>query len=190
MTGPTSDTGTGGSARRPRWLGFVLIASLAVNLFLGGIVVGGWVAGGGPPLPAWQPGAGLRAFPRLIETLPPEARAEAADILAEHRGEIRRSLVALHRARRDVFQLLAQETVDRPALEQAFATLRARMTAAQAAVQDALIEVSVSLPPEQRRALAEAARDLPRMHRPRHGGPGGPPGRGPPPTEVPGDPAP
>jgi uncharacterized membrane protein len=187
MTAPPSGPTNGRSGRRPGWLGFVLVASLALNLFLGGIVVGGWVAGGGPLPARWEPGAGgLRAFPRLVQALPPEQRAEAAAVLAEHRGEIRRRFIALHRARRDVFEAMTRETVDRAALEQAFAGLRERMTAAQAAVQEALIEVSISLPPEQRRALAEAARGLPGMHRPRHGGPG----RGPPAAEPPAETAP
>lgn len=81
-----------------KWLGWLLVASLALNLFGGGILVGGWIRD-------WrQPPEARRAFhmgpPRLnilrmAERLPEPARAEARAILESRGAEIGEAIRAL-----------------------------------------------------------------------------------------------
>ncbi len=162
-----------------KWLGWLLAGSLAVNLFGGGILLGGWIRDWRDP-----PAAG-RAFhlgpPRLdilrmAERLPEPARAEARQILERRGGEIGAAFRALHRARREAHDALIAVPYEPNRLTRAFDELRARSGDAHARVHAAMVELIERVDPETRRLLAERmTRQRGRHGRRRHDGPPPPP---------------
>lgn len=93
----------------------VLIASLAVNLLLAGLIIGHMVrSDGGRQLPlAW---AFKDVSPEIREKVRPIIRPQVTQILSERR--------ALRRQERKLQELLASETVTREELETALANMR------------------------------------------------------------------
>ncbi len=178
-----------------RWRTPLLILSLALNLFLGGLLIGGWIAGRPPGgdsmidgpmsdgpiqgLAGDRPGSAQSTpgLHRLIGALSPEARPEARRVFQEHRRELRTGIIALAESRRRVAAALSAEPFDPASLAAAFEELRHRTGAVQAGIHDGLVELSVRLNPEDRRRLVEFGA---RLTGERHGGRGGPPFRPPP----------
>jgi len=121
----------------------LLTASLAGNLFAGGMLLGRKF--GQPEAPAV--GQLVRAF---FETVPQDARpvvrrhflAKAPAIL----GKVRE----IAQARRHVADLLSQPTLDETALASAFAEIRARTTELQEIAQNTLLSALKELPAEAR----------------------------------------
>ena len=161
MTTPRSGT----------WLRALLVASLAMNI----AVLAGF---------AWRhfdghdgrPGGHrthvmrgtMMPSPRVLRQVLPEERRVVVDaLLEEHRQAIRGSVREVFAARAAVHALMTAETIDRPALERAFADLRARDVEAATAVQAMLTELAVELTPEERRAVTAAMHRGPRMRRER-----------------------
>lgn len=103
--------------------------------------------------------------PRLLHRVLPEERRAVVDaVMARHREPIRATVGRVFEARARVHALVTAETLDRPALDRAFADLRARDAEAATAVQAMLTELVGELTPEERRALGEAVhRHHPRM---------------------------
>jgi len=145
-----------------RWL---LAASLALNVaLLAGIA---WEQfdrdgprGGGP---GHHLRGGMMPSPmRLRHSLPEERRAVVDAVLHEHHARIRESIRGVLDARASVHTLMAAETIDRAALDRAFADLRERDAEAARAVQAMLTELATELTPEERRDLAESMHRHPR----------------------------
>jgi uncharacterized membrane protein len=155
--------------RRRRWLGLALVLSLAVNLFLVGILAGGWLARG--PAAGFDPAAGPASIPHMIRALPPTARDAALERFAERRRALRGQMTALRRARQSVYEALTAEAFDRAALEAALGDLREQVAALQAGLHEAIVAVAERLEAEDRREMAETLRGLAR-HRGRGMGPG------------------
>ncbi len=148
-----------------RRVGLFLLLSLMTNLFLGGLVLGGW----------WQKQAEENAPPatrlpglREITRLVPEKSEELSALFRTHRADMLDQARALRRAHRRVRALLAREPLDEAALEQALAETRRLREALHGQAHQVLIEVARELTPAQRQRLARA-----RAHR-------GPPGHLPP----------
>ncbi len=151
-----------------KWLGWLLVASLALNLFGGGILVGGWIRD-------WrQPPEARRAFhmgpPRLnilrmAERLPEPARAEARAILESRGAEIGEAIRALRGARRAAHDALVAEPFDAARLGTRFEELRTRAGAAHALVHQAMAELAERVDPETRRQIAEAMQRRHGRHR-------------------------
>lgn len=162
--------------RRPnRTLSALLFLSVALNLFLGGVLASHWLFRP-PPWDDGGPGDRLPPLHRLADGagLDPPYRDQVTALWLDQRPRLHRQMRAVREARRQVHRLLTAETLDRAALATAQETLSQRLTAARAAMQDHLLEVAALLPPEQRRAYFEAG--LRRHHGPRGRGPGGRPG--------------
>ena len=141
-------------SNRLRWL---LIGSLALNLFLGGIYVGHWVGAwrGGPDGAAGHVRA-LRFHLRpMLENLPEASREQAEAVMERHRDPIRGAVRAMRQSRREVRDALLAEPVDEARLDRALAETRERAAASQAAMHAAMTEFARELPPEARRKLAE-----------------------------------
>ena len=167
---PQGTTGNAGSPQRlPRrwgWRGLALIVSLALNLFLFGLLAGGRLADWRDPDPVVGGAFGPGAVSRLMRGLPESARIDASQMLAERRPEIRRHMRALGNARLAAFRALTAEPFDQQAFGDAMAVVRDRTMTLQASVQAVLIDLSGSLDAETRGRLADAARDLHRHRRP------------------------
>ena len=147
-----------------RWL---LVASLALNVaLLAGL---GWAHLDGDDHrdgPRMHLARGtMMPSPHLLRGVLSEERQAVVDaVLAEHRQAIRGNVREVFRARTAVHALMTAETIDRAALDRAFADLRARDAEAATAVQAMLTELMSELTPEERRALAEAVHRRHRRH--------------------------
>jgi uncharacterized membrane protein len=153
---------------RTRWLVVALVVSLAMNLAVGGLMLGHVLRG--PP--SWRPGdpEGGPAH-RLMRLLPPEARDTVRQSFKEAGPEIRARAKALRQARDGVRDAIMAEPFDRARLDAAFADMRARSDALQTAVQAAIADGVSKLPPEARRKVGQIRPPEP----PEDGVPPGPP---------------
>jgi uncharacterized membrane protein len=134
----------------------VLFVSLALNLFLAGMLGAGWVKRDGAHSTGREPGPSEMLFharealgqgqhPRLRSVL--DARRPA---LVEHRR-------AMRAARDEVRQSLESEPFDPERLSQALAALRRETTSSQAVLHESLVELARGMNVEQRRRLAGLA---------------------------------
>jgi len=146
---------------RTRWLILALLASLAVNVFVGGLVIGRWVDhgwhGGGAHWRGGTPpeGPGPRWLRRMVgEEGMPAVRAAWAD----HAAVIDPLRSEAHVARRAVADALAADPFVRADYETALAAMRASMERMHAATHAAMVDVVESMSSEQRAAFAERAR--------------------------------
>lgn len=154
---------------RRRWW---LAASLALNLFLLAVVIGGalrpigpWGGAGGPPDRPW--GSEVRS----LRDMPIEHREVMRAIFTAHREALRAEGRALRAARRAVHTALAADPFEPAMLEAAFADLRAVTDSSQIALHRVLVELAGQLPAEARAGLARLAES----GRFAHDRPGGPP---------------
>jgi uncharacterized membrane protein len=151
------------TGNRMRWL---LIASLALNLFLGGLFAGQWLSDGddGP----WHRGPSVRLhFGTMLESLSPETRAMARQVVERHRPATRAAFQKLRQARAEVGAALAAEPFKPEALDAAFTAYREASAAAHLQLQRTMAEVAAKLPPEARKTMAEnMSRLAERRHRP------------------------
>lgn len=149
-----------------RWL---LVASLALNVGLLSGIAWKYLDRDDPPkrIHLRMARGTMMPSPHLLRRALPEDRRAVVDaVLAEHHEQIHASVGAVFEARARVHALVTAETLDRPALDRAFADLRARDAEAATAVQAMLTELVTELTPEERRALGEAVlRHHPRLHR-------------------------
>ena len=136
--------------RSARGLATLLAVSLAANLFLGGVLAGRFGAG------MAQESQTRRSIQALLAPLP---EAKRALVRAEFRAaapELRRQFAALQAARAALAEELVKPAPEAAALERAFAEIRARTGAIQAAFQQALLRAAPSLTQEERRAMVQA----------------------------------
>lgn len=139
----------------PRARTLLLVASLALNLFLVGTIVGGLVVGQrlrpeppqrvrmGPPI--WTAG----------RELSPEHRAAYREVLRGEDGAVRRELRAAREARADAWRGLADTSFDAEAVRRRLAEARAQDARARAALEERIVDFAVGLPPEERARFAE-----------------------------------
>lgn len=162
------------SGRARSWL---LIASLAVNLFLVGLMAGHRFSP--PPIPDSVPGTVFGDLRRMADVLPADTRREIRDLFESHRPEIFSGLRGIRSARDDIREILRTEPYDPEALNAAFAVLRQRTDQVQSIVHGALVDVAGRLGPDERLSIVRTPD--------RHGGRGrgGPSDRGEPPFGEP-----
>ncbi|MBW2525155.1 MAG: periplasmic heavy metal sensor [Deltaproteobacteria bacterium] len=154
-----------------------LVVSLALNLFLGGMMTGRWMSK--PPAP---PGHGMGMRVRSVEAslrrhLDPSVHGTLKEIDAKHQETIRTHMKEANQASRRASKALVAEPFDEEAARQAFAEARAKQAAARKAMQDALVELAAALPPGERKKLrkalgrGEGRRGKGMRRRPRRGAP-------------------
>lgn len=132
---------------RGRWawvLLTLLVLSLSVNLFAGGLLAGRFVAE--PRM------AGMHHGGPFAGGLPKKARGPVREAFLAHRDELGQQMAAIREARRRVILLLREPELDESALDAAFVELRERSAAAQALIQTIMREAALRLPPEARAA--------------------------------------
>lgn len=155
-----------GSTRK---LGWLLAASVGINLFLVGVLAARWIhpgTGGAPPGPP-RLGPPERAGHQLFHA--GEAfggdRERVQEILGEHRKELRAQWRKTRAARRNVHSALEAEPFDADALEARLAELRQQTELSQRILHRALVSLAREAKPEERRRLARWAEGPPRLHR-------------------------
>lgn len=148
---------------RTRWLILALLASLAVNLFVGGLAIGRWVdqdwgwrdgphrhAGSSTP-----DGPGPRWLRRMVGE---EGIDTVRSVWDRHGPAIEPLRVEADAARSAVADALAADPFVRADYEAALAEMRTAMGRMHAAIHEAVTDVVAALTPEQRAAFAERAR--------------------------------
>jgi uncharacterized membrane protein len=149
-----------------KWIAIALTASLAINVFLGGMFVGRrMVVPPPPPLgpasPAaqnWRPGD--RTMPPFIERMAERMAPKDRDIfntaMERHRPEITAAGMALRSARVKLREILDAETFDHAAAEAAMTDLRDKNGEFQRTLQTALLEAADGLSLDGRREITNS----------------------------------
>jgi len=148
------------AAKSRPWVLIVLIVSLGLNLFLGGLMVGRWFSGPPhrPPFvmndrgPAGEPN---RILQRMAAALPPDHRPAFETVIAKHRERVMQAAGQAREAREQVRKTLRQEPFDRAALDRAFESLRQSNTVLQQEVQNTIGDAAAMLPADARQRLAD-----------------------------------
>ncbi len=130
-----------------------LLISVALNLFLGGLIAARYMRGprGGPSM-----GRHYLRFDGLRQVLGPEAKDAIDQVDAKYSDSIRQKMREAMEARRAATEALTAEPFDAEKARQAHADLIAKETAARGATHEALVELASALPAEQRAKLGEA----------------------------------
>ncbi|CAB3789350.1 hypothetical protein LMG28614_02860 [Paraburkholderia ultramafica] len=136
---------------------FVLVASLVLNVFLIGAIVGGayqWFAArsANAPLLAQQ----RTALRFAAQTLPAERQEAFIDGLKNARREGRQFARDGREGRREVLRLLAAPQFDRAALDAALARTRAADSSLRAQVEGSVADFAATLSPEERIRFADS----------------------------------
>ncbi|CAE6950470.1 periplasmic heavy metal sensor [Paraburkholderia domus] len=136
---------------------FVLVASLVLNVFLVGAIVGGayqWFAvhGATVPLLAQQ----RTALRFAAEPLPAERQQAFIDGLKNARREGKQFAREGREGRREVLRLLAAPQFDRAALDAALARTRAADSSLRAQVEGSVADFAATLSPEERVEFADS----------------------------------
>ncbi len=167
------------TARINRWLAIGLFVSVALNLFVAGLIMGGPFRDGPPD----RRGPDMLPSPRMfIEAFGREDGRKVMRTLRDEIPDLRGKFRQAGEARRGVVAAMSADPYDPEALEAAFTAARAAHVELAESIQKPLTEVLADLTPEQRAKFADEFR------RPRHdrrGGPDGerdgpPDGQGPP----------
>jgi uncharacterized membrane protein len=133
-----------------RWLPGVLIASLALNLIVAGIVVG--VLWRHHP----QASPGPHITPNLLgftNTLAPERRKQLMDATADARQELRPFRRDVRLAREEVFKVLVQDPFDKAGFMAAQTHLADAESRGRSAVNSLYGIIAAHLTPEERRGF-------------------------------------
>ncbi len=140
------------SVSAPRWMIVALVASVGLNLFLGGLMAGRLLKSGGEREARMPP-----PVARLFDQLPETARESMQGAMRQRQGEMRQRMQSMRAARESVGEKLAAEPYDRAAVEVALAELRQRQVDMRGVFHGALAETAAGLPLDQRRQLARIA---------------------------------
>jgi uncharacterized membrane protein len=142
------------------WMLIVLVVSLGLNLFLGGLMAGRWFSG--PPHrmaatqgergPAGEPG---RILQRMAQTLPPEHRPAFEAAIAKHRDRVAQAATQAREAREQVRDIMRKDPLDRAALDNAFEKVRMSNVALQTEIQTTIADAAAVLPASARHRLTE-----------------------------------
>lgn len=162
------------------WFGLLLFVSIALNLFLGGVMLGratfsplkwdeaalevtspDWHGNGENAASGNGPAGGQLRTPstenRLAErvrALPPAERRRFVAALWQNRGELVQARQELRRAVRHVAQVIGAPQLDQQALSAALSDVRTATTREQEALHTALGPALATLSPESRAMLA------------------------------------
>ncbi|MBI5534817.1 MAG: periplasmic heavy metal sensor [Deltaproteobacteria bacterium] len=138
------------NALRARPWALLFVISLAINLFLGGMLTARWLqrsrAGGGPM------GFGPPAF----RVLGPEARPIAERVWTSRREEVSQRMRAAREARKHSAEALSAEPFDAAKAAAALADARAKTASAEELVNQIMVEIAGALPPAERAKLGQA----------------------------------
>lgn len=141
-----------------QWMKIGLLASVAGNLFLGGLLVGAELRR--PPKPPFGPPPEM-----MIEQL--ATRLSAADqavlngVMAEVRERFRTSHATIERAKAATADILVQEPLDLARLRQSVIDIDAQMQTVGKGITDSLVGSAEKLSPEGRAFVADLLRRSP-----------------------------
>jgi uncharacterized membrane protein len=143
-----------------RGLKFLLIGSLALNVFMLGGVAGGayqWFAAHGRAAAAAQPQP--RALRFAAEGLSADRQKQFVDVLKDARREARQYAREGREDRREVLRLLSAPQLDRTALDAALNRTREADLALRSRVEQSVADFAATLTPDERVKFAEGLRE-------------------------------
>jgi uncharacterized membrane protein len=158
-----TDQPEAGSARflprlRSRWWSALLVASLALNLLVGGIALGNYFAARSPE--RLMGASYVQLIPRqFFKELPRERRRELMEIVRSNRGDLRELRKASEETATKLADVLEKDTyteADATAVINSFATGSESLAAKGGAV---VLDILKKLTPEERKALAANIRE-------------------------------
>ena len=136
----------------------LLIASLALNLFLVGLLIGVFMNGPRREHDERGPPRGQRSFWAAAEQLDPVDREAFHALLRQEAQEARPRMQVARSARREAASLMASEAYDPAAVRAALARARAEEFAVRDGLDQAIIAFSARLDAEERAAVGQAFR--------------------------------
>jgi uncharacterized membrane protein len=134
--------------RSPRWMKLLLVLSLAFNLLIVGIVVGGMIAvnrGG-----YWDAPAALQRVQRFMRGLPSERRAQIRGIFSEYRAQLAPSWAEVREARVRAGRLIERGGYTQEELSAAIDDLNTKESKARAANKLLVMAILAKLEPQER----------------------------------------
>ena len=137
----------------------LLIASLALNLFLAGLIGSALLLDRKPEKEPHR--HGRRSFWAAAEQLDPAQRDAFRQVLRQKAEEARPRLQALRQARRDAAAAMAAEPYDPEAVRLALARARTEELALRGGVEEAVVSFAATLDQEDRAVLGQALRRRP-----------------------------
>jgi uncharacterized membrane protein len=135
---------------RVRWLVALLFVSLAVNLFLGGVLAGRSTG------QAVSESQTRRSIQAMLAPLPEAERDLVRKEIGLVMPKVRERFEALQRARALLAQEMVKPTADSAALERAFAEVQTHTTAIGADLQQAIARALPRLTQAQRQSMVQA----------------------------------
>ncbi len=143
--------GAGASASKRRWVWPLLIVSLAVNLFVLGIMFGHHVIG------RHGPGWHHRGVHAILSHIPKDDRQKVRAALCEAVPDFRALRRDMRKRRRDLHDMLDQDSVDYPALQQRLEEIIDERAKTRKDALPRVIEVMKLVPAEDRAGLLRLA---------------------------------
>lgn len=133
----------------PRWL---LLGSLALNLFFVGVAVA--MAVRGPPPRRWDPNVFVRVE-RIADTLPPADAKIVRDAMQGDHDAIEKAQTAYYAAREEIHESLRQDPFKVAAMRAAMAKTRAARQAFDQVIQGVFADAAPKMSTAGRHALAD-----------------------------------
>ncbi len=143
-----SQSTSAGPRRTRRWVWWLLVGSLALNLLIVGVIGGAFwaVRSGG----MWDaPTVAARSF-QFMQSLPEETRSEVRSVLRSYWDRVSPNVRELRATRRDLARLVSTDPLDDVALRQALDALRQKENALRLSATDMLINSLKRLPASRR----------------------------------------
>lgn len=147
-----------------KWVAPALLASLALNIFLGGVFAGRLFSPAPPATVANGEASDERPIRRFIATftgaLDDAERRTFVTAFAGREAEMRGAVRALRAARREALAKMQATPFDRGALDDSLAALREKQEALQVELQTAIADAVERLPADARKRIGPQARRL------------------------------
>jgi len=139
--------------RTTRRLSIALLASLALNLFLGGMLTSQWIFADRKDRPHHVGRFDRQGARAAIDE---QYRPAVDAVWQRHKAALRGRVRAVREVRRRLRQQLVAEELDQAALAQTYEELHARGLAARNLLGKPLAEIAAALPAEERKRYFQA----------------------------------
>ena len=150
--------------RKQRLFAIVLLISLGLNLFLGGLIVGKHLGHSDYPFSHSHDFHRPLKLRWLIESLPADSQEKVRPLIQAHRQLIKPQFRRIRQARQVVHQQLTAPEMNAEALSEVLAKLSQERAKAQKMMHATLVTIAGQLNAEERHHLSEATRK--RRHSP------------------------
>jgi Spy/CpxP family protein refolding chaperone len=145
-------------SKRSKWWQVLLIASLALNLLIGGAVATRWATHGGPD--RMMGASYIQLIPRrFFADMPRERRKVLLDIMRKYRDDFRGDREASEQAAVKLADAIVAEPYDVEKVKLVVGDFSSQNGKLAARGGDAALEILSVLTPEERQSLAAAIRD-------------------------------